>query len=287
MFYVYILSNPTTLIPFYVGVGKENRHSNVTREQQHLLDAKKLMEGKKLHKPNLHKLRTIIKIFNQNLEPTIDIVARFESEKDAFVEEIRLIRYYGRADLGLGPLTNLTDGGEGGVNPAAETRRKISARLKGKPSHLKGKKTGPYLPERGQKISKSLKGRPSPRKGKPSGHTAWNKGLTKDTSESVAKYSKPNPAKGFKKGSTPTNKGKAYVVDQQGTQLCVPKDDPRIISGELVSIHSGRPGWNSGKTLKTKGKTYEEIYGPEKAQELRELRRQVSLNRWQKNNSKQ
>ena len=282
MFYVYVLTNPITSIPFYVGVGKQNRRSNTTREQQHIVEAKKLILGQRLHKPNLHKLRTIVQILNQGLLPVVSYPARFTTEADAFAEEIRLIKYYGRADLGLGPLTNLTDGGEGGMNPSVETRRKISEKLKGKPSALKGREIGARNDGRGAKISESLKGKPSPRKGKPTGKPAWNKGLTKQSSESVAKYSQPNPSKGFKKGNIPSNKGKAYVRDVNGNKLCVSKDDPRIISGELVSIHEGREGWNKGKTLKTKGKTYEEIYGPEKAKQMRDHRKQTTQKRWLK-----
>ena len=280
MFYVYQLSNPITSIPFYVGVGKLNRRSHCTREQQHIIDAKRFAAGKKVHNPNLHKLRTILKILTAGLEPVISRVASFDNEKDAFDEEIRLIRFYGRADLGTGPLTNLTDGGEGGLNVSAETRAKISAKNKGKPSKLRGRKLGPYSEERKHNISKSVQGRTSPNKGRTMTKPAWNKGLTKETSDSVAKYSKSDPRKGFKTGNIPSNKGKVYVKDSDGNQLCLPKDDPRIISGELTSIFAGRTAWNKGKSVNTKGKTYEEIHGPEKAAELKEKRRLRSLQRW-------
>jgi hypothetical protein len=282
MYYVYVLTDPINNLPFYIGVGKENRKSGCVREKQHIIDAIRLREGKKLLRPNRHKLYTILKILDQNLEVTIDIVAKFDNEIDAFIEEIKLIKQHGRSDLGLGPLTNLTDGGEGGVNPSIETRLKQSLSKKGKPSPLKGRTDlGPYTEERCKNISKANKGRPSPLKGK-KGKQAWNKGLTKETSENVAKYSVSNPNKGFKKGHTITKKGTKLVKDKSGNKFRVSINDERITTGELEGIHKGRVAHNKGKPGIHKGKTYEEIYGPEKAAELRENRRLSNLRRWNK-----
>ena len=54
--------------------------------------------------------------------------------EDALVKEKELIKFYGRKDLGLGPLVNLTDGGEGSLNRklSLESRKKISVANKGK-----------------------------------------------------------------------------------------------------------------------------------------------------------
>ena len=46
MHYTYILKNPITDLPFYIGVGKENRKSSSRREDQHTHDAIRLREGK-------------------------------------------------------------------------------------------------------------------------------------------------------------------------------------------------------------------------------------------------
>jgi hypothetical protein len=47
---------------------------------------------------------------------TIEIIHRNLTQEEAFDIEIKLIKKYGRRDLGLGYLVNMTDGGEGKVN---------------------------------------------------------------------------------------------------------------------------------------------------------------------------
>lgn len=72
--------------------------------------------------------------------------------------ERRLIRWYGRIDLGNGILRNQTNGGDGGAGARAgnilskETRKKISL------AHL-GKKRKPMGEESKKKLSESLKGK--------------------------------------------------------------------------------------------------------------------------------
>ena len=60
---------------------------------------------------------------------------------EACEEEIRLIKLYGRKDLGLGTLVNMTDGGEGlqGFRHTKEMRKKNSQRKKGKNNPMYGK----------------------------------------------------------------------------------------------------------------------------------------------------
>lgn len=98
--------------------------------------------------------------------------------------ERRLIRWYGRKDLGTGILRNQTDGGDGvaGIIPwnkdkkvgsylTESGRKKVSDANKGPKNHgakvsaaLKGK---PKSDEHRKKLSESLKG-----------NTPWNKGKT-------------------------------------------------------------------------------------------------------------
>lgn len=57
----------------------------------------------------------------------IEILFNNLSEHEALTLEIEMIDKYGRKDLGLGLLVNLTDGGDGGSNPSIETRDKLSS----------------------------------------------------------------------------------------------------------------------------------------------------------------
>ncbi|MDA7763038.1 NUMOD1 domain-containing DNA-binding protein [Crocinitomicaceae bacterium] len=58
---------------------------------------------------------------------SVDIVRTNLSSSEAQQWEIKLIKKYGRKDKGLGPLVNLTDGGDGLLNP---TKEQIEKRIK-------------------------------------------------------------------------------------------------------------------------------------------------------------
>ena len=192
MYYIYILKNPITGLPFYVGVGKRDRKKTGPREKSHIGEALNFKNGKVGKHTNKHKLNTILQILDSGKEVDIEIGNRYEDEKLAFDEEIRLIAYYGRRDLGTGILTNMTDGGEGNMNPSIESRKKRSEKRKGIPSGKKGKKIGPYSEERKQSLREKMRkkkqelsedekkaqhlNRSKVNKGK----TPWNKGLTKE-----------------------------------------------------------------------------------------------------------
>ena len=115
-FYVYILYRPDRT-PFYVGKGKGRRVLHHEREA--------LGIGK------THKLNTIRAISRSGGQIGYSIVEVFDDEARCHSLEIELIRRYGRHDLGTGPLTNLTDGGEGAAGLSEETRMRIDAELHG------------------------------------------------------------------------------------------------------------------------------------------------------------
>lgn len=115
-FYVYILYRPDQT-PFYVGKGKGRRVLHHEREA--------LGRGK------THKLNTIRAITRSGGQIGYKIVEVFEDEVRCHSLEIELIRRYGRHDLGTGPLTNLTDGGEGVSGLSDESRLRIDAELHG------------------------------------------------------------------------------------------------------------------------------------------------------------
>jgi len=112
IFYVYIYLDPRKLgsfdygefhfdfEPFYVGKGCKEQWSS------HL----KLAEIKIYKSYKLNKIR---KIQSLGLQPKIIKYKDNLTEQEAFDLEKKLIKAIGRLDLGLGPLVNLTDGGEG------------------------------------------------------------------------------------------------------------------------------------------------------------------------------
>jgi hypothetical protein len=64
----------------------------------------------------------------------ITILKTTMSWEEACELEIKMIAFYGRKDVGLGCLVNMTDGGDGskGCIPNTETRKKLSQKTKGK-----------------------------------------------------------------------------------------------------------------------------------------------------------
>jgi group I intron endonuclease len=120
--------------PYYIGIGNPRRPYKGRRRCG--------------HPPS----RDRIIILHENLE--WEEACRIEKE---------LIAFYGRKDLGTGILRNLTDGGEGAVNPSKETREKISKSTSGENNPNFGKSPSK---ETREKLSKSLSGRNNPMFGK-------------------------------------------------------------------------------------------------------------------------
>jgi group I intron endonuclease len=88
---------------------------------------------------------------------TVNIVYKDIEHDEAKQIEILLIEKYGRKDLGLGNLVNMTDGGDGalGLICSEETRQKMSEALKGENNPNFGKTTSE---ETKKKISEARKG---------------------------------------------------------------------------------------------------------------------------------
>ena len=96
---------------------------------------------------------------------TVNIIHKDIDHKEAKKIEILLIEKYGRKNLGLGNLVNMTDGGEGLLNPSIETRQRISEVHKGKilseeskKKMSEAKKGKIFSEETRQKISEANKG---------------------------------------------------------------------------------------------------------------------------------
>ncbi len=115
--YVYVLADFNDR-PFYVGKGFGNRVF------QHEAEARNTIRKS-------HKLNVIRKLQRQNLPLRYAIIDSLDCEVDCFEIERQLINRLGRHDLGRGPLTNQTDGGEGTSNPSIESQNRRLASLGG------------------------------------------------------------------------------------------------------------------------------------------------------------
>jgi len=124
--------------PYYIGIGNPRRPYKGRRRCG--------------HPPS----RDRIIILHENLE--WEEACRIEKE---------LIAFYGRKDLGTGILRNLTDGGEGAVNPSKETREKISKSTSGENNPMFGKSHSKETRDKiSKKMSKLRSGKNNPNFGK-------------------------------------------------------------------------------------------------------------------------
>lgn len=104
MWYVYLYKNPIDGRVFYIGKGKKNRC------KVHLYRTKTwIKKGKpsKYGSNNLHLLRLISQIWDNNKEPLVEIIKYFDDENESYLYEIEMIKFYKDS------ICNLTLGGEG------------------------------------------------------------------------------------------------------------------------------------------------------------------------------
>jgi len=185
---------------FYIGYGKNNRHLD------HLKEANKEYTKDK----NSHKINTIKKLLREGKSPSIQKLVTQLAKEEAIELEEFLIAEIGRHDLNTGPLTNLTQGGEGNRGWSPAQRDKMSKQQK---DYIQAKDPVTNTAYRVKKddprwVSGELVGQ--------------NSGINRNIGTIL----------------------KDYILAKDpvtNTVYRVKKDDPRWVSGELVGINKGKP----------------------------------------------
>lgn len=142
--YVYRHIRKDANVPFYIGIGT----SEFERPYQRAFSK---LGRNKYWKRIVEKTSYEVEIIFDNI-----------SDQEAISKEIEFIKLYGRVNLRTGTLCNLTDGGDGLLNPTPETRAKMRQRRLGVPPANKGK---PMLPHVKEALRKGCIGKPSSTKG--------------------------------------------------------------------------------------------------------------------------
>lgn len=124
LYYIYRHTTLDTNEVFYIGIGKvSKRRVNSKIRSSYFERAYNKTRRNSFWKRVENKHKYTVEILSQNLT-------------EEFVKELEviLISYYGRRDLNLGSLVNLTNGGEGFVNlnKTEEHKKKIGIALKGR-----------------------------------------------------------------------------------------------------------------------------------------------------------
>lgn len=135
--------------PFYVGKGTKNRY------KEHLWEANTDTNRNR----NPHKKHKINKIRTETGGDPIIVFPHTSIDARTVCELERcLVCAIGRLDQNTGPLTNLTDGGEGtlGKKQSLNQKQAVSIALKGKPKterHIQSMKNGNYVKRKHWKVT--------------------------------------------------------------------------------------------------------------------------------------
>lgn len=208
MYYVYILKNPKTNLPFYVGKGKGKRAS------YHISENKKGRWTENRHKDNV-----IRQLISEGLEPIIEYIFWHEDEKVAYEYEEKIIIQYGRKEFDPGGiLTNICKDSCPPHNTYTEERKQ-----KYRTMMLGNKLAAGRIMSEEEKIARAR-----------SNQLAWDSGRRVVTDK-------------MRQASKSTHSGK------------IVSEETRFKQSEAAKRNKA---W-------TKGKTNEEIFGEEKAAEIR------------------
>jgi hypothetical protein len=197
MFYIYAYLRTSELTPYYIGKGQGNRAYTNN------------------HSVVVPKDRRRIVILESNL-----------TEIGALALERRLIRWWGRKDLGTGILRNQTDGGDGcsGAIPWNKDKE-IGSFLTEKGRNKISKANKGIKKNHGEKVSAAAKGKPKTEEHKKKlseagkGNVPWNTGKTKENNEAVKRYAESLKGRIFtdehRAKLSESHKGKANTEEQK------------------------------------------------------------------------
>lgn len=231
--YVYALFRPDNGRIFYIGMGQGNR------AWDHV---------PKRYQSQVYKNRVVCYYIDELGYPDIPVVIIRDglTRDEAALLETLLIRAIGRGSQG--PLTNMTDGGDGGVNDgyaamdkmSLEWRAKQSARTKGKPKS----------PEHRAKIAAALRGRkPTPQCLE--SVSKANKSRTGITQSKETIEKRVEKLRGRKQPENVRRMLEAANEERKGKPL--PKEIRNKISASLKGVPHGKE-WNAKVSAALKGK---------------------------------
>ena len=185
---------------------------------------------------------------------SVEVLAQNLSLEEAQDLEKLLIKEYGRKDLGLGNLTNLTDGGEGTINVSEEVKKKISERRKGVRNIPIGhKRSADFC----KKVSDSKKGKVSTFKGRTHTEEAKAKIRQKRALQVITKESRLKQAKAISGGNNPSAK---KIIDLKNNVVYnTMKEAAHSISIKYTTLSAMLNGYSMNTTNFIKLENYEFI----------------------------